>query len=292
MSTKAPTCQLPDAKEMCPTSHAGYTYSGACAAWAYKTLDLNKTKRIFLLGPSHTYSLRGCAATTYGRYATPFGNFTVDQETIGKIKRSCDVDEIPRTGDMAEHSLEMHLPYLWKRCEQTFADPSKFPLLVPMLVGSSSREAEKKIGKALAPFLKDPTNAFVISSDFCHWGDNFDYMVYSAEKDPAKLSKLSRSSPTPSGSPIHETIRAIDQAAMKAIETGKHDAFLDSLKMTQNTVCGRHPIGVAMAAMEEIMKDVADKNKARFKVVRYERSNLVTKPNDFSVSYVSAYAVL
>jgi predicted class III extradiol MEMO1 family dioxygenase len=42
---------------------------------------------------------------------------------------------------------------------------------------------------------------------------------------------------------------------MDAVETGEHDAFLGVLAETGNTVCGRHPIGVLMAAIEVLEKE-------------------------------------
>jgi MEMO1 family protein len=33
--------------------HAGFTYSGPNAAWAYKNIDPNAYDRVLLLGPSH-----------------------------------------------------------------------------------------------------------------------------------------------------------------------------------------------------------------------------------------------
>lgn len=42
--------------------------------------------------------------------------------------------------------------------------------IVPILVGSLSFADEKAYGELLAPYLADPSNLFVISSDFCHWG--------------------------------------------------------------------------------------------------------------------------
>ena len=38
------------------------------------------------------------------------------------------------------------------------------------------REAE--YGRALAPYLADPSNLFIVSSDFCHWGDRFNFTFY------------------------------------------------------------------------------------------------------------------
>lgn len=73
---------------------------------------------------------------------------------------------------------------------------------------------------------------------------------------------------------------------MDAVESGRHDAFLDVLKRTGNTVCGRHPIGVVMAAMEALA------GEGRFRFVRYERSGEVQGVGESSVSYASAFAVL
>jgi hypothetical protein len=37
---------------------------------------------------------------------------------------------------------------------------------------------EAKYGALLGPYLDDPSNLFVISSDFCHWGRRFSYTFY------------------------------------------------------------------------------------------------------------------
>ena len=35
-----------------------------------------------------------------------------------------------------------------------------------------------KYGRIFARYLADPSNVFVISSDFCHWGQRFRYQHY------------------------------------------------------------------------------------------------------------------
>ena len=42
--------------------------------------------------------------------------------------------------------------------------------VVPVLVGSLNRDRELMYGDLFAKYLNDPSNLFVISSDFCHWG--------------------------------------------------------------------------------------------------------------------------
>jgi len=77
---------------------------------------------------------------------------------------------------------------------------------------------------------------------------------------------------------------------MDAVESGKHAEFVKQLEETGNTVCGRHPIGVFMAAVEAA-EGLGD-GKGRFRFVRYERSSEVETVRDSSVSYGSAFAVL
>jgi MEMO1 family protein len=192
------------------------------------------------------------------------------------------------------------------------------------MVGGTSPATEKALGKILAPYIADPTNAFVISSDFCHWGSRFGYTYYvptapAPAVDPESLpngltnpssdSKLHteasvsqgislRSSKDVSrgGPEIYDSIAHIDRACMCAIATGSHDAFLGILQGTGNSVCGRHPIGVFLAGVEELeateATEAGDDLKGRFRFLRYERSSDVTSVRDSSVSYVSAFAVL
>ena len=289
-----PSCHDADVLD----SHAGYSYSGPCAAWAYKSLDLSKTKRIFLLGPSHTYYLNGCALTTFAEYETPFGNFTVDAEVTAELRKTGKFKTIPAGSDESEHSLEMHLPYIWKRLEQTLgADKASWPTLVPILVGDGSGPEEKSYARLLLPYLKDPANAFVVSSDFCHWGKNFRYRVYCSGTDLSKLDTLPAGGPKAGEPPVHESIRVLDEAAFAAIETGVHDNFVDYLQLTENTVCGRHPIGVTMAALELLAEERGGagsgaKGAGKFAFIQYQRSSLVTRANESSVSYAAAYAIV
>jgi AmmeMemoRadiSam system protein B len=158
-------------------------------------------------------------------------------------------------------------------------------------VGDNDSTEEKAFGQLLAPYLKDATNVFIVSSDFCHWGSRFSYTAYCPKGEISQLKSLSHRAKTPTDPPIHESIQVVDQAAMDAIETGVHAAFVENLRLTRNTVCGRHPIGVMMAALEAVRNEREGKG-CKFKFVRYERSSLVEDADDSSVSYASAYAAI
>jgi len=74
--------------------HAGYSYSGPVAAWAYKCLDFSKAKRVFLLGPNHQhgYNLNGLALSSHKFYATPLGNLKLDLNTIQELQTLSETD--------------------------------------------------------------------------------------------------------------------------------------------------------------------------------------------------------
>jgi AmmeMemoRadiSam system protein B len=156
------------------------------------------------------------------------------------------------------------------------------------MIGSTTPATEQSFGRLLAPYLSTSTNLFVISSDFCHWGSRFRYTYYQPPTGNPK--KLRSSSDVQKDYPIHMSIKAVDFESMDAVESGQHRSFVEQLEETGNTVCGRHPIGVFMAAVEAA--EGLGQGGGRFKFVRYERSSEVESVKDSSVSYCSAFAVL
>ncbi|KAK2858429.1 hypothetical protein FQN49_004743 [Arthroderma sp. PD_2] len=321
--------------------HAGYAYSGPCAAYAYKCLDLSKAKRIFLIGPSHHQYLTTIALPELTGYRTPLSSspLPVDTTVLSELRATADSSgsakrftTMSASVDEAEHSLELHLPYIHRLLQRLYPSQptSAYPPLVPMMVGSTSAATEQIFGSLLAPYLADEDNAFIISSDFCHWGTRFGYTYYtahpSASSTSVNLPLTYPSLPVPSagltstkaaaeveavssgqmlksdkthramgGCRIHESISACDIACMSAIASGDTDVFLDALRRTGNTVCGRHPIGVVMAGLEGLREEEDQGEgacKGKFYFMRYERSSDCFSVSDSSVSYVSAFAVL
>lgn len=121
--------------------------------------------------------------------------------------------------------------------------------IVPILVGSLSPERETHYGRLLSRYLADPSNCFIISSDFCHWGQRFRYTHYDK-----------------SCGEIYQSIQRLDQQVillvaitdalwnlssfpiqgMSIIEMLDTAGFTEYLKKYGNTICGRHPIGVLL----------------------------------------------
>ncbi|KAF9363386.1 hypothetical protein BGX34_004293 [Mortierella sp. NVP85] len=204
-------------------------------------------------------------------------------EETGRFKRmSLETDE-------DEHSIEMHLPYVYKVFENHL-DRVK---IVPILVGALTETTERQYGQLLAPYLEDPENLFIVSTDFCHWGHRFNYTYYE-DKAGVVTQSLAQSSNGGSGSgkstiptspKIFESIRKLDHEGMEKIESQSHSAFCKYLSRTKNTICGRHPIGVLMAALEHVKAPAT--HRTRF--VHYSQSSSAISISDSSVSYASAF---
>jgi hypothetical protein len=241
--------------------HAGYSYSGRAAAYAFANIDPTKISRVFLLGPSHHYYTPKCALTQTTIYKTPVGDLPIDIEVNEELKATGKFELMDIDVDEAEHSMEMHLPYL----ARVFHGHSV--KVVPILVGAVNAHAEAMYGELLAKYVDDPANFFSVSSDFCHWGSRFNYTHYDKKHGA-----------------IHKSIEALDKMGMDIIETGDPDSFKKYLSETDNTICGRHPISVFL----HMLRKCSTKIKVKF--VRYEQSSQCRSTRDSSVSYASAAA--
>ncbi|RXG55653.1 Protein MEMO1 [Armadillidium vulgare] len=246
--------------------HAGYQYSGSVSAFAYRQVSPIVVKRIFILGPSHHVRLSGCALSPLTKYRTPLYDLVVDQQVYNELYATEHFETMSVAADEDEHSIEMHLPYIAKVMED-FRDQFT---IVPILVGSLSQERESLYGRILAPYLADPQNLFVVSSDFCHWGQRFRYTYYDR-----------------AAGEIWQSIQKLDKQGMNLIETLNPSAFSEYLRKYGNTICGRHPIGVLLNAISNLQK-TNNAHHMSLKFLQYAQSSHCYCPSDSSVSYAAA----
>lgn len=144
------------------TPHAGYVFSGEVAASAFSQIDPErKYERIFLIGASHRVYLNGASINDRENYKTPLGTIEVDVELAKRLIKQNKIFQFSEEADHQEHSLEVQLPFLQK----TLKNPFK---LVPIIIGTDSKEVLKEIAAALEPYFT-PDNLFVISTDFSHY---------------------------------------------------------------------------------------------------------------------------
>jgi len=247
--------------------HAGYSFCGETGAYAYKLVDPENIKRVFILGPSHHVYMSGCAVTQTVTYETPLYNLTVDTKVTDELLATGKFEKMSISTDEDEHSIEMHLPYIAKVMKSKKDDFK----VVPILVGSTNHEKERMYGEILSKYLKDPENLFVISSDFCHWGKRFRYTYHDKSKGH-----------------IHESIEDLDKMGMDLIEKLDTSGYYSYLDRYSNTICGRHPIGVFLNALDHIDPQ---KSAFQFKFHKYAQSSKVMRSDDSSVSYASGALV-
>jgi len=94
--------------------HAGYEYSGPCAATAYRCLTpAQPVRRVILLGASHHYGFYGACIADFGAFATPLGQVRVDMDICRSLSRQRFFNN-DNQAMQNEHSLENQLPFLQK----------------------------------------------------------------------------------------------------------------------------------------------------------------------------------
>ncbi|MCP4188513.1 MAG: AmmeMemoRadiSam system protein B [Gammaproteobacteria bacterium] len=139
--------------------HAGYIYSGAVAAQAYKTIGsrADTINRVVLIGPAHRVYINGMAIPAAKAFRTPLGDIPLDRDSLDHIRSLPDVvvsDEAHRQ----EHSLEVQLPFL-----QTILRDFR---LVPVVVGDCQADS---VANVLDSLWGSAETLVVISSDLSHF---------------------------------------------------------------------------------------------------------------------------
>jgi AmmeMemoRadiSam system protein B len=141
--------------------HAGLRYSGPVAAWGYSLLRGRPPRTVVLVGPSHRMAFAGVSVWARGEWRTPLGPLPIDEDLAARLLAADS-----RFGDevrphLAEHSLEMQLPFLKHLAPDT--------RIVPALMGSQTREEAEALAGALARVVGPGEVLLVASSDLSHY---------------------------------------------------------------------------------------------------------------------------
>lgn len=139
--------------------HAGYVFSGACAARAYAALApvADKISRVVLMGPCHRVPIHGLATTSADAWETPLGQVEIDQRAIQGLSGLEQV-AVNDAAHQWEHSLEVHLPFL-QRLLPHFR-------LVPFAVGNANNN---DVAEVLEALWGGEETLIVISTDLSHY---------------------------------------------------------------------------------------------------------------------------
>lgn len=139
--------------------HAGYIYSGPIAARAYALLApyARTIRRVVLLGPCHRVAVRGLALPDADAFATPLGSVPLDREAIALASPLPQVIR-HNAAHAAEHSIEVHLPFL-----QTVLDDFT---IVPFAVGYATPD---EVAEVIERLWGGDETLIVVSSDLSHY---------------------------------------------------------------------------------------------------------------------------
>jgi AmmeMemoRadiSam system protein B/AmmeMemoRadiSam system protein A len=199
--------------------HAGYQYSGQTAAMAVNVIN-REYKRVIIIGPSHYVPMEEVLSVPRAtHYQTPLGLVPTDVEFINKLLQHPIFQNVQRANEY-EHSVQMEIPLLQYKLKSF--------KIVPIVAGSCSLETINKAADILKN-LVDSDTLVVISSDFVHYGPNFDYVPFK-ENVPGQIKKL-------------------DADAYKLISALDYKGFLEYRRKTGATICGYVPIAILLAML-------------------------------------------
>lgn len=138
--------------------HAGYMYSGICAAHSFKAIAEDGLPEAYIvIGPDHVGVPYDVVMSTED-YCTPFGPCPIHREIAMRLR-----DFIPDDSNAhrREHSIEVELPFL-----QTI-DPN--PHIVPIIMGRQDMRTVQRVVDALKIACEGHDVVIVASSDLVHY---------------------------------------------------------------------------------------------------------------------------
>ncbi len=233
--------------------HAGYAYSGPCAAAGAKALAANpQVRRVVVLGFTHRVRMPNAISVPARetRYRSPLGETPLDTAAIGELMARSRFADVPATR-RGENSVEMELPLL------QVALGGREWSLVPVTLGQLDDESRAEAATALTE-LMDAETALVVSSDFTHFGPSFGYVPFRRD--------------------IAENLRRLDGGAVDKILAGDAAGFAAYCDETGATICGQDTIGVLLRMLPRGF---------RARALAYDTSGRLTGDYENSVSYAA-----
>jgi AmmeMemoRadiSam system protein B len=192
--------------------HAGLRYSGPVAAHGYGLLRGRESLTAVLVGPSHRAAFEGVAAHAHGAWETPLGRAPIDEAVAEALLAAGAVFDDPDV-HRDEHSLEMQMPFLQRVVPGL--------RVVPLLMGSQSREETESLARALGIALAGRPVLLVASSDLSHY-------------QPAAMANR------------------VDGVVVDQVRAFDPESLMGRLETHHNVACGGGPVVAVMQAAREL----------------------------------------
>jgi hypothetical protein len=203
--------------------HAGYAYSGPCAAWAYKEIgEAEFPDAYIILGTDHS---GGGSSIGFDNFETPLGIVRIDQDLAKLISEKTGL-VLDKSAHKGEHSIEVHLPFL-QFVSMDFENELK---IVPILVSHDIELKDVSIGLKEAIMDSGKRVCIIASSDFTHYGHNYHYVPFTSD--------------------IPKNLHEVDNKAIEFIKKMDSKGFLDYVEESGATICGVLPIILLMQTIK------------------------------------------
>jgi AmmeMemoRadiSam system protein B len=169
--------QLPDLEDdviAVIAPHAGHTYSGPVAGYAFATVRGRSPDLVAVIAPMHHPYQELLITTAHDAYSTPLGDIPVDKDALNEldaILKSELMFGLSAVENDPEHSLEIELPFL----QRALASQWK---LFPVMVRVREASISERLGKAIANVLHDKNFVLVASTDLSHFYNQQTALVY------------------------------------------------------------------------------------------------------------------
>ncbi len=231
--------------------HAGYMFSGMCAAHAFKQIrEAGEYDLFIILGFSHGQLDSNEITTTKEDWETPLGKVRIDRDFIDRLLEFDFVSECEKAHEY-EHSIEVQLPFL----QYLYGEINFVPLSIAD--NCNIEKAAEKINEVIEKQNKKV--CIIASSDFTHYGPSFGFVPFKEN--------------------IKKNLQNLDIGAIDEIKVVNSKGFLNYIIGTNATICGKQPIALLL----EILKNKVN----RIEALSYYTSGDLLKDYTNSVSYAS-----
>ena len=255
VETKKPTGPTLDHPAALIVPHAGYAYSGGVAARAFARLPTNAYDRVIILAPSHRVAMRRSFSVEPAvDVATPFGRLKFSQPLHDRLA-ALPGARFVEAAHPFEHAVDIELPLV----RHYLPDCEVAAAIVGQWDCASAADVQALTDFAAAfRRLLDPRTLVVISSDFTHYGRDFDYVPFSDD--------------------VRTRLPALDKAMFEKLSANDNRVWAEALHETGATICGASCLHLLLAALPE---------SARFERLEYATSGDRTGDWTHVVGYTS-----
>jgi len=148
--------------------HAGWTFSGQLAALVFAAIRQahEKVNTFVIFGAAHGYLGQQPALYEAGRWITPLGEVTIDEELAEQVlAEQAAVSDTQAHG--SEHSIEVQVPFI----QYLFAGAKILPIVVP------PAEQAIALGEAVGDIISKAQKKIVCigSTDLTHYGPRYGF---------------------------------------------------------------------------------------------------------------------